>query len=512
MCIHPPHWPIVRRLRRHPDWHRRAAAIIRTISQRRVVVDASDLAIRHGVKLGMTAAEARALHGRLFCFDDEPALDRRALEALGRWLTRFTPIVSCAWAEDDDADYPPAALWLDLTGCERLFGGVSRIVESIESALRRFNISASIAVAPTVGGAWAFASTARRSPTIVEADQLLRAIQPLPIRALRLNDGVLRRLRDVGLTSVGEVMALPRASLPARFGSLLSKRLDQLTGELPEPLAALVYDPPVTASHRFDAPIDSPEQITIVFAQLLDAILPDLARRGHGVRSMRLTLTPDRGWGRSIVRHEIDLSRPHRHRKTLLELIGRRIERIDCEHGFVAFQLDVPIHERVTETQANFCEGPSDAERMEFELLLQRLRGRLGDEAVIRPQLVESYLPERAWRPASDAESTQAGAAHADSRPLTLFPTPAEIAVVSEPSNDRTGRPRQFTWRGGVHRLAHVIGPERIGGEWWRGHRHTRDYFDVVDEAGLRFWIFRVLHAQSPGHIVARWFLHGRFD
>ncbi len=488
--------------------------IIRTVGQRRVVVDASDAANRHGIKPGITAAEARALYGHLFCFDDEPAVDRRGLEALGRWMTQFTPVVSCEWADDDknnDAD-PPAALWLDLTGCERLLGKVARIAESIALALRQFNIPASLAVAPTVGSAWAFASAARRSPMIVEAEALHRAVQPLPITALRLNDGVIRRLHDLGLITAGDVLALPRELLPARFGPLLRKRLDQLTGELPEPLVGLVYDPPVAAAHRFDASIDSPEQIAIFFAQLLDAVLSDLARRGHAVRSMRLTLMPDRGWGRAIVRREITLSRPHRHRKTLLELIDRQIEHIDCEHGFVTFQLDVPNHEPATEIQANFCEGLSHAEETEFELLLQRLRARLGDESVIRPQFVESYLPERAWRPALAAESAAVCIVQTTPRPLTLFPTPIEIGVVCEPSDDRTGRPRQFTWQREVYRLVHTVGPERIGCEWWRGHRHTRDYFDVEDDAGLRFWIFRVLHVRSPDRIAARWFLHGRFD
>lgn len=462
----------------------------------------------------MTAAEARALHNQLFCFEDEPHIDRRALESLGRWLTRFTPVVSCEWADDDENDDidPPAALWLDMTGCDRLFGGIARSADAIALALKRFNIRASLAVAPTVGSAWALANTARRPLMIVEADELLCAVQSLPITVLRLSADVLRRLSNVGLTTVGDVLALPRELLPARFGPLLLKRLDQLTGELPEPLAGLAYDPPVAASYRIDAPIESPEQVEAVFARLLDMVLSDLVGRGHGVRAMRLTLIPDRGWSKPIVKRDLALSRPHRHRKTLLELIARQIERIDCEHGFVAFRLDVPLHEPVADTQADFCEGKSQADVIEFDLLLQRLRGRLGDGAVIRPRLIESYLPERAWRPANGSESPSTFLMPVPPRPLTLFPTPSEIAVVCEPSDDRTGKPRQFTHRREVHRLTHIVGPERIGCEWWRGHRHTRDYFDVEAHTGQRFWIFRVLHVLAHDRIVARWFLHGRFD
>lgn len=488
-------------------------AILRTLGQRRIVIHASDTARRRGVRVGMTAAEAKALDGMLFCFADDPPIDRRALEALGRWMTRFTPAVSCEWDDDENDDIePPAALWLDLTGCERLFGGIGRIAEAIAIALKRFNIPATLAVAPTVGSAWAFACTTRQSPLLVDAAQLPRAICALPVTTLRLTDEVLRRLGDLGLVSVGDLLALPRALLPSRFGPLLLKRLDQLTGELPEPLVGLVYDPPVSTSHRFDAPIESPEQIGVVFLQLLDALLPELIRRGHGIRVMRLTLTPDRGWAKPIVCRDITLSRPHRHRKTLLELIGRQIEGIDCEHGFVLFRLDVPIHEPISDTQADFCDSQSHADAMEFDLLLQRLHARLGENAVIRPQPVESYLPERAWRQVCGDEPPALLRTDAPPRPLTCFPTPIEIAVLCEPSDERTGRPRQFTWRHHVHRLAHIIGPERIGGEWWRGHRHTRDYFEVEDDTGQRFWIFRVPHFRWPDRITMRWFLHGRFD
>jgi protein ImuB len=72
------------------------------------------------------------------------------------------------------------------------------------------------------------------------------------------------------------------------------------------------------------------------------------------------------------------------------------------------------------------------------------------------------------------------------------------------PSGDREGFPVFFTHESRVHRLNWVVGPERIAGIWWTGHDKTRDYFDVTDETGNRFWIFRVLETW-------RWFLHGVF-
>ena len=53
--------------------------------------------------------------------------------------------------------------------------------------------------------------------------------------------------------------------------------------------------------------------------------------------------------------------------------------------------------------------------------------------------------------------------------------------------------------------LVHVRGPERIAGQWWNGADKTRDYFDVGDMAGCRYWLFRVMETN-------RWYLHGIFE
>jgi hypothetical protein len=73
------------------------------------------------------------------------------------------------------------------------------------------------------------------------------------------------------------------------------------------------------------------------------------------------------------------------------------------------------------------------------------------------------------------------------------------------PSESRDGEPVSFTDCGEVHRLDHVRGGERITGQWWNGRWKTRDYFDVLDAAGGRYWVFRV--AQT-----GQWFLHGVFE
>jgi protein ImuB len=74
--------------------------------------------------------------------------------------------------------------------------------------------------------------------------------------------------------------------------------------------------------------------------------------------------------------------------------------------------------------------------------------------------------------------------------------------------------PAQFIWRRKRHRVRHADGPERIAGEWWATDRERgaiRDYWQVEDEDGRRFWLFRSGDAVDPATGDLRWFLHGFF-
>jgi protein ImuB len=74
--------------------------------------------------------------------------------------------------------------------------------------------------------------------------------------------------------------------------------------------------------------------------------------------------------------------------------------------------------------------------------------------------------------------------------------------------------PLQFVWRHKNYRIKRADGPERIFGEWWIRDTEimaVRDYFQVEDEAGARFWLFRRgdgIDSRTGSH---EWFLHGFF-
>ena len=136
--------------------------------------------------------------------------------------------------------------------------------------------------------------------------------------------------------------------------------------------------------------------------------------------------------------------------------------------------------------------------------LIDRLANRLG-------ALAESHLPERAQirtAPATPPERPER--VPLPRRPLTLFDRPEAIEVVAEVSE---GPPLTFRWRRVMRRVARAGGPERICPEWWTdfsGTERLRDYYEVEDDRGRRYWLYRKGRYGEPGRAPV-WRVHGLF-
>src|SRR3954464_2951852 len=115
----------------------------------------NDAAARLGLKPGMTLADARAMYPTIAVVKADPEADRNLLEAIADWCARYTPLVGLA---------PPDGLMFDITGCAHLFGGEAALCRDIVRRLAAQGFHARVAVADTVGCAWAVARYAEYLP------------------------------------------------------------------------------------------------------------------------------------------------------------------------------------------------------------------------------------------------------------------------------------------------------------------------------------------------------------
>ncbi|WP_333981156.1 hypothetical protein [Sphingomonas aerolata] len=106
-------------------FHATPLALIGKVGRREEVVAACALAASLGIAVGMAATHARALVSDLDFRPAEPEADAALLDHLAlRAVRRWTPIAAAT---------PPDGLWLDLTGCDHLYGGEERFCQRLRA-------------------------------------------------------------------------------------------------------------------------------------------------------------------------------------------------------------------------------------------------------------------------------------------------------------------------------------------------------------------------------------------
>lgn len=491
---------------------------VHKIGSRVEIAAASPEAQALGLTPGMALTQARAAVPDLDVRDADPEGDRADLQRLATALARrWCPVVAISG---------PDGLFLDITGTAHLHGGEVAFVRRLRRLLARLGIAAQVAIADTAGAAWAFAR--QRAPAaIVPPGAHVAELAPLSVAALRLDAAARDLLARLGVDTIGDLMAMPRAPLVRRFGRTIAHRLDQATGAAPEPLDPVVPVQPIAVTRRFAEPIATADAIGHWLAGLVDDLAVELATAGLGARALAFVAARVDSTDQVI---RIGLARASRDAAHLLRLIARRIEEIEVGYGLDALTLHLVRADPLGPETL----GAALAEQQAPDLapLVDTLANRIGPARLWRHRPVESDVPERSvvsGAPLDAAAATNMRLKRDDVRLLDTrasdhpwhqrWPRPTRLLRRPEPLDQIMAKmpdhaPFRFAWRGCLHLVARSDGPERVTGEWWRrpGERDAvRDYFRVEDTEGRRFWLFRRGDGQRAETGDHRWYIHGTF-
>ncbi len=507
MCVWCPLWPVQRLLSVQPRF-KGCPLILLTESRRHLSVAAySPEAVPYGVHVGMSLGEARSLWpigssrhlGRplqkpIFRRTD-PLADRTRLQALALHCQRYSPLVGL---EDTVA---PDSLWLDISGSEALFGGEEGLIHALRTDLAEQGIQVRIAIANTWGAAWAVSHFAESVISIIPStEEQEDAIKSLPVAALRLPDKIVDSLRTLDILTIGQLMRLPRASLPSRFGKELGRRLDQALGLVPELLTAERSLEPLIVEWLFEEPMTDRQAVNHVCEVLLERLLTTLDDRRVGLRELICH------WlGAETEPFSLRLLRPTTERRHLLGLLRLQCERHVFASGIHGVRIEVVEMGLPLVRQATlFGDDTQDKQPQAFAELVERLSSHLGYQAVLRAHLQPDPLPEFSCQyvPCLNSPTVVGGApmilSRLRCRPLRLLRVPRLLSVETSSREVLPSRIERLP-------VIRVSGPERIESGWWRGADAKRDYyrFDLSDGASLWTFCDRV-----SGH----WFLHGLFS
>jgi protein ImuB len=467
--------------------------------RRRAVLAADAAARAAGLRIGMPASKAQALVPGLIAHDAEPDADEMALERLALWaLRRYAPIVA--------AD-PPDGLVIDTTGADHLHGGEAAMLAEMVERLAASHIAARAAVADTWCAARALARFGAQQTIVIPSDETAKAVLPLPIAALRLAASTVDSLRRLGFDTIADLAGTPRAALALRFGPEPGRRLDQAFGRVSEPIEPIRPEEIVEVRRNFAEPIGAPETIARYTGKLVAELCAELETRGQGAR--RLDLLFFRVDNR-IEAIRVGTATPVRDTKRLTRLLTDKIETIDPGFGIELMRLAATATEPLRAKQ--MISSLTEAPEPDVSDVIDILANRVGEDRLYRFAPVQSDVPERSvQRIAPMAPDTGEGWPGHWPRPSRLLPRPEPIETVALLPDHP---PVTFTWRGVRRRVKRADGPERVFGEWWKRDAElaaVRDYFQVEDENGERYWVYRAGDGEDAATGSHKWFMHGIF-
>jgi protein ImuB len=505
LCLWFRQWP-AQRVRVAASADEARAVLVHALERNLPRVVARNLAAaKCGVTIGMPLVEADTLlegTGPVVAPLDVGA-DLAELRRLAHLCGRFGPVAGVEAAE------PPESILVDVTGCEPFFGGERGLVRAAIAFIDSEGYVARAGLADTIGLAWAAARSSGQSrieilPPGDGADWLACR----PVNLLRLDVATQKSLADLGLRSVGDVLRLPRADLPSRFGPALLQRLDQALGRQPELIEGVRHVEPLSADWSSETPLTEQVAVECVLARLLEELLSRLARwEAIAVLVCRFGDRPG-----PVVRP----ATPSRSAERLLILLRLRLDRdpLPREIAMVQLKIETACLPPATRTSLFTEEREALMQARDARRLVERLVGRLGEAAVLSPVRNGDPLPERSLqlRPALSGPATLPGRAAdpvetpeevwtAASRPILLLPEPEPVQVWSVVPD---GPPFRLRLGDQEWELTVALGPERLEVGWIDGPEARRDYWRCETERGERLWLFRCRRTE-------RWFLHGQF-
>ncbi len=448
-----------------------------------------------GIVRGMALNSALALLPGLSVLARDISRERALLEAIASCAGDFTPRVALE---------PPDGVLLEVRGSLRLFGGVRRLVARVRERLQSAGVEPQLAIAPAPLAALWFARIGKEV-ALRSRDSLASRLAPLSLTCTRWPAKSLESLATMGVRTVGDCLRLPRDGFARRFTPEMLRTLDRALGRAPDPRAAFVRREHYMERRNLEPEISDTGRLGRALAPMLDELCGYLQARGCAVDALEFRLTHRDA---PATRVQLRFAGPTAQAEQMAGLLCERLARTQLPEPVRALRLrSGALLEACEEVGDLFARGRRGAVGM--PQFIERLRARLGADAVHGIRLVPEHRPEAAWAVGDILlfpASLRKHAAEADTGKKRIFPG-SRMPPVSRPLW-LLEEPRLLDgldWPHYEGRLEIEDGPERIESGWWDGRDVRRDYYIARTTGGVRLWVFRERWAEG------RWFMHGVF-
>ena len=287
---------------RRPELASQPCALLAPDATRRMW-QVSPLARRAGVKPGMTVSQAIGLCPSLRLCEPDPVHYDEQFARLLAALSDVSPVVEAAEL---------GRAYVGTDGLEGLYGAPEGIVEElqlriVDCGLRIGNSRVQSAIdnpqsAIRVGWglgkfvSWVAASRAKPGgAVIVRPGEEGRFLAAQPLAVLPLDPDTHRRLRQLGLSTLGRLAALPQEAVVSQFGAAGRRMWQLAAGEVVERVVGREAPEPIVAALAFFSPVADRAMLAHALDRLLERALKDPRRIGWRVQVVRVRAELEHG-------------------------------------------------------------------------------------------------------------------------------------------------------------------------------------------------------------------------
>lgn len=502
LCIQLPNLPLEALTRAH----RAGDSTPTAVTQSNLIQAVNPSAQAQNVVAGLTVATACAYCPELELLPRDFERESQLLQQLAQWGYSFTPVVSPRTPDkkqskqqiQDDGD--TACLFLELSGVLKASGGLAPLLLQLRKELHKMRINHAMGLGHSPSAAHLLSQLPEHRQWLAETktaptpQQWRQWISFAPSKLLDCSNKAIAKLYSCGIKRVSQLLAIPLSEVGNRFGRGFIDYLARLNGTRPDPVPSYEPAPEFHSELFFPSPLDNSEQLLFPAGRLVRELCRQLQRRQ--LYSQQLCWILDYG-SRGHHQVTVDISRPLFDPQRLIALTKLQLERVALKEPVQALRLKCQQLQPL-ETQSLredfFDEGSKLHESYQ---LIDKLKARLGHQALSGVTLKESYLPEQAW------QNTDSLTLQSKHRSHQLNPVNAPRPSWLLPRPDRIQQRNHKLFYDGELQL--LQGPERIDGYWWQHRRHARDYYIARGVHGSLYWVFQDLTSED-------WYLHGVYS
>lgn len=476
------------------------------------VVAVNRLASQLGVTLGMTKAAAAEFAAI------EILMRRKDLE-----ISAHAALLDSAWSfsprvEDTAID----TVLLDLAGLTTLFGSYENIALQIKSRCRALGLVVHVAISSNPETARILAC-ACPGPTIVPEGEEAHFVKTLPVDLLAPTVELIEVFRQWGVTTCGNLAALPVLSLSECVGQE-GVRLHSIASGKGH--RALILAEPANLfeeSLELDDAVEELEPLSFLLGRLLDQLCARLSARALATRSIQLQLELLPAFEKafdtsreSLRQRQVSetfqcslaLPRPVQDPKLLLKLLRLRLQSSPPKAPIHKLHMRAEPDRPVAMQSGLFLPTAPDPDKL--ELTLARIASVVGENNVGFPELLDSYRPD-AIRMQKFAACSPVPSNHKKTNDSKIGfrvirpPLPAHVTV-------QAGRPVQVTFRGETWKVVQASGPWRSSGEWWEENPWQEDAWDLELCSSVGKSAASVVYCAVFDALQQKWFVRGSYD